>query len=82
MKTTVDLSDKLLAEAKATAAAEGTTLRSLIEEGLRWALALRREKKRRFTLRDAAVSGRGVRPGLNEGDWGELRDLIYRERGS
>jgi hypothetical protein len=81
MKTTVEISDDLLEESKRLAAAERTTLRALIEEGLRWALA-RRRKKERFVLRDAAVPGRGVREGLAEGDWNAVRDLVYRGRGS
>ena len=41
MKTTIDLADALLIEAKQVAAQEGTTLRSVLEE------ALRRELDRR-----------------------------------
>lgn len=81
MKTTVEIPDTLLEQAKAVAAAEHTTLRSLIEEGLRWALSQRRKRGDRFTLRDAGVSGRGVQAGLTEGNWQEIRDLIYRGRG-
>jgi hypothetical protein len=82
MKTTVDLPEDLVAQARDIATRERTTLRSLIEEGLRWAVARRRKPVERFTLRDAGVAGRGVQPGLDEGDWGELRDVIYRGRGS
>ena len=35
MKTTVDIADALLTEAKAQAQKEGSTLRALMEEGLR-----------------------------------------------
>ena len=53
MKTTVDITDWLLAEAQKVARREGTTLKALTEEGLRKVLA---EKKRReaFRLRDCA----------------------------
>ena len=81
MKTTIEIRDDLLSQAKAVAAAERTTLRSLVEEGLRWALSRRRKRTERFTLRDGAVSGRGVRDGLTEGNWDALRDLIYKGRG-
>jgi len=82
MKTTIEIPDDLLKEAKVVATAEKTTLRSLVEEGLRWALARRRKKTDRFVLRDAAVSGHGVHEGLTEGDWDKIRETIYRGRGS
>jgi hypothetical protein len=81
MKTTVEIPDDLLREAKAVAAADQVTLRSLIEEGLRQVLS-RRRKKDRFVLRDASVSGRGTREGLDEGHWEQILDLVYRGRGS
>ena len=82
MKTTVEIPDDLLDKAKQVAATENVTLRSLIEEGLRWVLARRGKRSQRFTLRDAGVTGGGIREGLTEGDWNEIRDLTYRGRGS
>lgn len=38
MKTTLDLNDQLIAEAKALAARQRTSLTRLIEEGLQWRL--------------------------------------------
>ncbi len=81
MKTTVDLPDPLLTAAKDAAAREKTTLRSLIEEGLRLVLA-RRKARTRFLIRDASVDGQGYQSGIREGDWTSLRDLIYEGRGS
>ncbi len=43
MKTTVEISDALLERARQTAAREKTTMRQIIEEGLRRALAERRQ---------------------------------------
>jgi hypothetical protein len=80
MKTTVDIGDDLFRRAKSLAARQGTTLRALIEEGLRLVLAQRR-RDAGFTLKDAAVPGYGVQAGINEGDWEQTRDLIYREPG-
>jgi len=81
MKTTVEIAEDLLRQAKAVASKERTTLRALLEEGLRWALGKRR-KSGKFRLRDASVGGKGVQPGVDEGDWAGLRDQIYRGRGS
>ena len=81
MKTTVDLPEALLAAVKETAAKERTTLRSLVEEGLRIVLARRRGRKP-FVLEDASVDGDGTRPEIREGDWTAIRDLAYEGRGS
>ena len=80
MKTTVEIGDALLERAKATAAREGTTLRALIEEGLRRALE-ERHRPRRFRLRDASVEGHGLRPDADGADWARLRELAYEGRG-
>ena len=81
MKTTVEIPDALAEEAKAVASREKTTLRALIEEGLRDVLA-RRDRRDRFVLRDSAIDGRGTRPGVAEGDWESVGEVIYRGRGS
>jgi hypothetical protein len=80
MKTTVELSAPLLKEAKAVAAREGTTLRALLEEGLRESVA-RRKKARRFRLRDGSFKGKGLQPGVDLSNWEQIRSLIYEGRG-
>lgn len=80
MKTTVEISDPVLAEAKRTARREGSSLRALMEEGLRLALE-RRDEGKEFRLRDASVGGRGLRPELRGAAWDDIRDLAYRGRG-
>ena len=80
MKTTVHIADALFRRARTLATREGTTLEALVEEGLRWVISKRR-RGAEFTLRGASVKGRGVQSGINEGDWEQIRDLIYRERG-
>lgn len=81
MKTTVEIPDSLLSEAKAAAVRERTTLKALLEEGLRWVLAQRRRRKP-FRLRKVGFRGRGLQPGIREGDWEQIRDLIYQGRGA
>jgi hypothetical protein len=81
MKTTVDIADAVLDEARQVAAEQRVTLRELIEDGLRRAIEARRSRET-FTLHDAGVGGSGVQSGIDEGDWAGIRDLIYEGRGS
>jgi hypothetical protein len=82
MKTTIDIVDPILEEARKLAAREGTTLRSLVERGLRHVLLERKGTKRPFRLRDASVKGGGwLRPELKEVGWVSLRGLIYEDHG-
>ncbi len=81
MKTTVEIADALFREAKRIAAKERTTVRALLEEGLRRALEDYRSKPR-FRLRDASYGQGGLRADVEEGSWERLRDLIYEGRGT
>jgi hypothetical protein len=81
MKTTVELPDRLLQEAKRRALKEGTTVRALIEQGLRTVLEDRKDG-RAFVLRDASFRGDGLVAGRSLSDWNAVRDLIYAERGA
>jgi hypothetical protein len=79
MKTTIDISDALGEAAKRTAERDGTTLRALVEEGLRRVLR-DRDRKRRFTLREASYKGRGLNPALADVGWERIRELVYEGR--
>ena len=59
---------------------ERTTLRALVEQGLRRVIA---ERKRRggFRLRRATFKGRGVQPHLAGASWDQIRELSYEGRG-
>ena len=81
MKTTVELPDGLLKEAKRIAKREGTTVRALLEQGLRRALE-ERLQPRAFELRDGSVGGQGLNPELAGAPWDVVRDLVYRGHGS
>ena len=76
MKTTIDISDALFRQAKLQAHAQGRTLRELVEEGLRQVLA-EKPQKRIFRLEDRSFKGRGLQPGIREGDWDTIHDLAY-----
>ena len=80
MKTTVEMPDALFHAAKRTAAQRKTTVKSLIEQGLR--LAIAKEKRGGFTLRKASFKGNGLVAGRSLADWASVRDAIYAERGA
>lgn len=81
MKTTIELSDALLRAAKQAAQREGTTLRALIEQGLRQILQERRAQQTTFRLRDASVDGKGLQSSARTASWDELRSMTYGQRG-
>lgn len=78
MKTTIEISDALLEAAKKRAREEGTTLRAIVEEGLRGVLE---HGSHDFGLRDASVDGSGLHPDVREGSWERIAAMIYEGRG-
>jgi hypothetical protein len=76
MKTTVVISDSLLRKAKRVAAREGTTVRWLIEQGLRHAVG-QRQRARPFRLRKASFKGKGLSAEAKGLGWDCLRNLAY-----
>jgi hypothetical protein len=75
VRTTVRLNDDLLAAAKQRAAADHTTLTSLIEDSLRQSLALRSgQHGERLTLKSFGVGG--TLAGVNLDESSSLRDLM------
>ena len=82
MKTTIHIPDSLLEEAKKAAHQEGTTLKALVEEGLRKALEERRGRgQTAFKLRDASFKGQGLQPHLAGVTWDQILDISYEGRG-
>lgn len=81
MKTTIEISDALLARAKARAARDGTTLRALVEEGLTKVLQDRKQDAE-FRLRKSSFKGRGVQDRARGFDWERMRNLAYEGRGT
>ncbi len=82
MKTTIDIADPLLAEARRLAEREGTTLRALVEAGLRDVLKARRPGSPRFQLKLVTFAGDGLRDDVEEGSWERVRELAYEGRGA
>jgi hypothetical protein len=81
MKTTIEISDGLLRQVKALAQREGTTVRALVEAGLRGLLKEQRERPK-FRLRDESFEGQGLSNAAQGESWENLRDTIYEGRGA
>ena len=80
MKTTVEIPDHLLEQARKLAGREGTTLRALIEEGLR-RVVVERKRTGAFQLRRATFKGSGLQPAVAGSSWDRLREMAYEGRG-
>jgi hypothetical protein len=80
MKTTIDLSDELAKQAKAYAARKHTTLRAVIELGIRQVLGNDRSTSK-FKLRNASVGGGGLHKEYRDADWAKIRQAAYKGRG-
>ncbi len=81
MKTTVEISDSLLREARKLAAREGITLRALVERGLHRVVA-ESAQGAPFRLRRASFKGQGRQAEFEEASWDKLRDAAYKDRGA
>ena len=81
MKTTVEIADHLLREARRLAISQGVTLRALIERGLHHVLAEARPAAA-FKLRRASFRGKGLQPAFRDAGWERLRDTAYEDRGA
>lgn len=81
MKTTVDIADDLLLRAKQEAEASHTTLRSLIEEGLREILG-RKSAAKRQPVKPVTFRGKGLQREFSGKGWDAIRDAIYGNKGS
>jgi len=77
MKTTIQISDDLLLRAKRRARRQRTTLRAVVEDSLRRALA-EPSSVSGFRLKKHPVAGEGRDPSLAEGGWVSIRDTIYK----
>jgi hypothetical protein len=81
MKTTIEIQSELLRKAKDAARKEGTTLRALVEEGLRTVLQARSKPRRRRKFRMATFKGDGLQPGIDLSDWKKILEICYEGRG-
>ena len=79
VKTTIEISDALLGRAKRHARKAGTTLRALVEEGLRRVLEPG-PRPTTYELPDRSVGTPGGPNPLERFSWQDLRDEIYGGR--
>jgi hypothetical protein len=80
MKTTVQIPDQLFEELRSLAHQEQTSMKELLQEGLRKIIS-ERKQRRRFHLRKASFKGRGLQPSLQGGSWDQIREKSYEGRG-
>lgn len=77
MRTTIEIADPLFERARRHAEREGTTLRALVEEGLRQVLAQKTGTKP-FKLRDVRFTrGGGLTPEFANVPFGRIRRASY-----
>ena len=81
MKTTIDLPDDLLIAVKMLAAERRTTIRSLVERGLRKELgeSVSRAARHRPRIRWGTVKG-GLAPGLDVTDRARMMEWLRDDR--
>ena len=80
MKTTVQIPDSIFEEVRKIAHNERTTLKALMQEGLRRIIS-ERKRRGRFKLRKATFKGNGLQPYLAGASWDKIRELSYEGRG-
>lgn len=81
MKTTIEISDSILARAKKLARKEHVTLRSLTEEGLRKVIEERSSRKHK-RINPVTFRGKGLSPEFQGAAWQRIRDAAYEDHGS
>jgi hypothetical protein len=81
MKTTIEIPDSLLKEARKLASREGTSVKALVVEGLQKTVS-ERKRPGTFKLRKATFKGKGLRADLQGASWERIRDAAYEGRGA
>jgi hypothetical protein len=78
MRTTINLDDELLREAKGVAAATGKSLTEVVEDSLREALSRRKTVIRGKRIELPTFKGNGLQSGVDLNDSASLLDLMDR----
>jgi hypothetical protein len=82
VKTTVEISDDLLKRTQRLAKREGTTLRAILEEGLRLALKARQARRRPEAFSFPTFGEDGLNEDFSQASWETIRETIYRDGNS
>ncbi len=80
MRTTLDINDRLLNEAKGYAASRRQSLKSLVEEALRERLHTRTGNRSPASI-IPTYSGKGLQPGVDLTDGAALLDVMDAQPG-
>lgn len=76
MRTTINLPEPLLSQARRYATETGRTLTAFVEDALRESLARRRKAGKRPPVRLTTFRGSGLQTGVDLDDTGALQDLM------
>lgn len=79
MRTTVDVPDELLREAKARAVASGRTLGEVLGDALRDSFSRVEAARTRGPVELPTFAGSGLRPGVDLDDSASLLDLMEQD---
>jgi hypothetical protein len=80
MKTTVQISDALLADIHKIVVKRKTTLKALVDEGLRHVVETESAAKKPFKMKDASVGGNGLVDELKNASWSDIVAMSYGDR--
>lgn len=80
MKTTVQISDALLADIHKIVVKRKTTLKALVDEGLRHIVESESLSKTPFKMKDASVGGNGLVDELKNASWPDIVAMSYGDR--
>ena len=80
MKSTFNISDPLFRKLEQYCKAKNVTMRKVLESALTMFLAETAQTKKKFKLKKNTFRGKGLKPGIEEGDWSKIRDLIYESK--
>ncbi len=81
MKTTIEISDRLLMKAKRLANKRGVTLRSLTEEGLRKVVE-ESSKNSKYQAKPVTYKGNGLSTEFRGATWDRIRQAAYENHGA